>query len=403
MSSSPSTVQPHTDTSCTERERVTEAGSLPEGEGGRGEGMVTVGERDGEKAESSDSDNDLPQPLTMADLHTSEDDLTSVTGVTTCTTSYFTQLATDDGHTLGEKQPLHSTVAIPPNSTLNPLTTTTDPQWGATRLRLPSIREISRINAPSMNITDSGVVAASSDFNPPTGGHLTTSQGGSVGGLNSMNHSSPYEDMEREQMEICTKTNFFSEEYSHKSHRTKDEVDSGLAPSPAPATSSRHTEEGEEGAEVHEMNLNRVTTQGQTLGNMCTVPRDAVPGSAPQPNCRRTNITPSRYSTTQLPKNRMGLPLAITQKSIFTTNRTVLRHSHNILPSQLKLAPAILSPGLSSPGDAIHRRGSGCSNWFSESLTGCPTESRTSPIFPEAVLQKKETLKAQLNFCSKFA
>lgn len=354
--------------------------------------MVVVGERESEK-EANDSSENLPQPLTMADLQTSEDDFTSVTSVTACT-SYFTQLATEDGHTLEERHPLHSTVAIPPNSTLNPLIATTETLHEAARLRLPSLREFSRINAPSMNITDSGV-AASSDFYPPTGGHLTTSQGAGVGGLNSMNRSSPNKHMEREQMEICTKTSTFSGEYCPHSHRTRCEVDSGLAPSPAPSPGSRHTEEGEELQE-----MGGVRTQGGPLGSMSTTAaNDGMVHFAPQANDKRTNITPSRYSTIHLHRTRMGLPLVITQKSILTGNRTILRNSHNILPSQLKLAPAILPPGLSSPHDTIHRHGSRCSNWFGESPTSCPTDS---PIFPEAVLQKKETLKAQLNFCSKF-
>ncbi|CAI8038950.1 Protein aurora borealis [Geodia barretti] len=167
---------------------------------------------------SGNSSEDAPQPISLGDLQTYyDDDLTSVTGITTCT-SYFTRLATDDSRSASDRQPLHSTVAI---QNLNPQISVPDPHWGAGRLRLPSIREISRINnEPSMTgtATDSGV-AGSLDFNQPPGASL----GNSRGPENSANAGSL---MEQEKDNKAT---------SYKNSQpplAKSEVDSGLVPSP---------------------------------------------------------------------------------------------------------------------------------------------------------------------------
>ena len=388
-----------------ERERSVGTAGLENGERRREEGeggWWKDGERRGEpregenrelvnKEKENEGSEDLPQPLTMADLQTFEDDLTSVTGVTTCT-SYFNQLATDDGdsHTTNERQPLHSTVAIP-NSAWNPSIATVEPQVGAAYLRLPSIREISRINAPSMSVTDSGV-AASSDFNQPTGGSLTqlTNIGGAGrGALHSINHVAPT-DLEHEklpenkQMEKVP-SEIEKGQIGHRSRLGDGCVDSGLVASPDQV---RESDGGPR-------EMGGVSTARQPLNEHFTPRGNRLHSNLPT---HSTSITPSRYSTI---RNRLGVPLAFTQKSVFANNRAFLRG--NILPSHLKLTPAL---PLSSPGLPSHRvsstptRHTGSSNWFGGLLTA--QNGLTSPIFPEEVVRKKEALKARLQFCSEY-
>ena len=372
---------------------------------------VVIGEVDraseGKEADNgSETSDDLPQPLSMANLQTEtyEDDLTSVTGVTTCT-SYFTQLATDDGdsNAANERQPLHSTVAIP-NSVWNPLTTA-EPHQGApftednmaACYRLPSIREISRINAPSMNATDSGV-AASSYFNQPTGGSPTqlTNSGG-TGALNSTNRApiAGLENDENRQTDKNSKKNGVDIAQKHgeigcRSTLVRSEVDSGLVTSP--------DQDPRGGCE---------RDTGGLLRSRPPFSKPSTPGDKLHSNLppHSTNITPSRYSAIQLYRNRLGVPLAITQKSAFN-NRTFLRSS--VLPSQLKLTPALplslprTSPGLSNKVKASRTptRHTGYSNWVGGSVIG-QNGFTTSPIFPDEVVRKKEMLKARLQFCSK--
>ena len=335
-------------------------------EGGRG-----GGERETRDRSDSGSSDDLPQPISMADLQTFEDDLTSVTGVTTCT-SYFTQLATDDaglGQAHCEGQPLHSTVAVPPNSTWNPSITSMEPHQGAARLRLPSIREFSRINAPSMNATDSGV-AASSDFNQYTGASLTTSGGPGEGVPNSTNceaptglenNKPPRKDPKRDN--VCD-----NEITGHQCQI----IDSGLVPSPN---------------QLHGENR---WGQDTEHGLSSRPPRLSTGKIDPKPlPVSNTRITPSRYSNIQLYRSKLGVPLAITQKSIPGNNRTLLRNDH-ILPSQL---PTFTSPGLPSSHRAHPHHTPSRHTRVGESLT--------RPIFPEEVIRKKEMLKTQLHFCSR--
>ena len=357
------------------------------------------GEKEDDGSESSEG---LPQPLSLADLQTEtyEDDLTSVTGVTTCT-SYLTQLTTDttDSHMVNERQPLHSTVAIP-NSMWNPLTSL-EPHQGAplmddnARYRLPSITEISRINAPSMNVTDSGV-AASSYFNQPTGGSLTQlTHSGGIGVLNSTNIA-PTANQENEkprenQQMGCDSRKSDCHVVGHQSGGLRTEVDSGLVASPDP-------EQGE-----GEFRVTGQAAPRQPLDMLSTSPGKFHSSIPPRTTA---TITPSRYSGINLYRNRLGVPLAVTQKSIFGNNRTFLRG--NVLPSQLKLASGLpfpfpnTSPSLSGRTRSCHTpsRQTGSSNWLGRSLTGQKGVSH-SPIFPDEVIKKKETLKARLQFYSK--
>ena len=367
---------PSPDTPCAESEKMeAESGGRErggEGGGGRergGEGppdSVGRGDRDGEGGGGvgggSESSDDLPQPISLADLQTFEEDATSLTRVTSCT-GYLTQLVTtdDDGDsqmaaTLGG-QPLHSTVA-PQDSTWNPLTT--DPlHQGAPRFRLPSIREISRINGPlAHSATDSGVAVASSDFNQPPGASLTNSGGAGGGEINTGTPKHP------------------------ESNNGEKEVDSGLVPSPDHA----HTEE-----EIPR-EMGGVTRPGLRPLN--------VPPSTPFTLPQSTSVTPSRYSTIQMYRNRLGMPLAVTQKSIFTNHRPIFCSSHSLLPSQLRLTPT-QSSSSSSPRsgvtacDRAAARTPSKTGFYYESLAG-----RTSPVFPEEVIRKKASLKAQLQFYS---
>lgn len=351
------------------------------------------GEKEDDGSESSEG---LPQPLSLADLQTEtyDDDLTSITGVTTCT-SYLTQLVTDttESHMVNERQPLHSTVAIP-NSTWNPLTSL-EPHQGApdntaAPYRLPSITEISRINAPSMNVTDSGV-AASSYFNQPTGGSLTQlTHSGGIGVLNSTNIA-PTANQENEKPQEnqqigCDCRKSVSRVVDHQSGVLRTEVDSGLVASPDP-------EQG-------------VGGEGDVRHIGQAVPRQPLDVLSKSPGKfhstippRTATITPSRYSGITLYRNRLGVPLAITQKSIYLRG--------NVLPSQLKLASALPFP-FSNTSPSLSRarschtpsRQTSSSNWLGRSLTSQKGLS-PSPIFPHEVIKKKETLKTRLQFYSK--
>ena len=385
-----------------EREVGVDTGALENGQRGREKrevGRCKDGQRRGEvrkgqelvvKEERNESSEDLPQPLSVADLQTYEDDLTSVTGVTTCT-SYFTQLATDDvdSHTANERQPLHSTVAVP-NSTWNPsIAATVEPHQGAAHLRLPSIREISRINAPSlMSITDSGV-AASSDFNQPTGGSLTNI-GGTGGGAITHTATTDQEHGEPPQNKQLEKTTseIQNSKIGRRSRLAGGCMDSGLDASP-----DQDLRDGDDKGSPRE--VGGASTARQPLDKHST-PSGGTRVDLHFPAHSSTSITPSRYSTI---RNRLGVPLAFTQKSVFANNRSLLRG--NILPSQLKLTSAL---PLSSPALPSYRasstptRHTGSSNWLGGLLTA--KNSLTSPIFPEEVVRKKETLKARLQFCS---
>lgn len=364
--------------------------SESEGEGGQREDGIGV-RGDDENGGVFETSDDQPQPISLADLQTFEDDLTSVTGVTTCT-SYFTHLATmteEDSQTGGPctRQPLHSTVAIP-NSTHNPLmTATTDASYqGASRFKLPSIREISRINvpstAPSLN-SDSGVAVGSSDYSQLPGGSLINNRG--VGGRE-INSGTPRHQEDKENA-ICREQNF---------KFAKSDVDSGLVPSPDPAHIDHAHKE-------HQQEMGGVSRPAFTNINKPSTTQTNLPPSS----------TPSRYSSIQLYRNKLGVPLAITQKSIFTNHRPINYYSgHTILPSQLKCTPSPV--GVVTSSDKVTRTpnrpgSSSYTNWFCRSLTGqCSGGSgrstmATSPsLFPEDVIRRKATLKAQLQFCSEF-
>ena len=326
-----------------------ETSSHEEGERGGG---VTVGDEGG----SEDSEG-IPQPISLADLQTCEDDLTSVTGVTTCT-SYFTQLATDDSR--NDRQPLHSTVAV---LNPNPSIPTVDPHRGAAaHLRLPSIREISRINEPSIvgaGTTDSGVVG-SMDINPPP-----SSRGTGI----STDLDSPAENMavKSRQQQLAIRS----------------EVDSGLVPSPDHAhTDHTHIDEvaptkrEEMGAVGFNFNPQPTTTPGEPTA-ACTHHKTQGP-------------TPSRYSTTHLHRNKLGVPLLVSQK--FPANR--LLHG-NFLPSHPRLLPSRQTPPpMTSSREVTPSR---LPDWFG-GLLG--QDVGHTPIFPEEVVRRKATLKAQLQFCS---
>ena len=310
----------------------------------------------GERGENQTNSEDLPQPISLADLQTyCEEDLTSVTGITTCT-SYFTQLATDDSRSTSERHPLHSTVAVQ-NS--HPLVS----DWRTARLRLPSIREISQINDPSIMgaATDSGV-AGSLDFNQPPGSSLMNSRGpGNSGGIGSP--------MQKE------RENGATSRQNSQPQLVKSEVDSGLVPSPDHAPIG-HTPKKDDTPNPRE--------QGSSWR-----PQDAPQASTPV--SRRPNITPSRYSTSHLHRNKFGVPLFVSQK--FPTCRHPLLCG-NLLPSQLRLLPPRQTPPTSatSSREETPSRLTGLPNWFGES----PGGSGHTPLFPDEVIRRKATLKAQL-------
>ena len=397
-----------------ERERREENGEEGEGagvelvmEGGGQEMEIGQGRKETEQDGENESSEELPQPLSIADLQTeNDDDLTSITGITTCT-SYFTQLATEDGDSNAaseRQQPLHSTVAVP-NSVWNPSIIAAEPHWGAHLAedntagchRLPSIREISRINTPSMNATDSGV-AASSYFNQPTGGSLAqlTSSGGVGGALNSTKPLSA--DLEYRKRAENERTEHKRSENSDNLQRHQrpgsqsrllsSEVDSGLATSPDQnAAPAGLRPEGTRGAtDVGPLKWRPPLTKPPT-------PVSTLHSHPP----RSSSVTPTRYSTIQFYRNHLGVPLAVTQKSGFYSNRALLRS--DVLPSQLKFSPFSFPR---SPGSLTPNRHTSCSNWFGGGGSVTGQAGFSSPGFPDEVLRKKETLKAKLQFCSKY-
>ena len=311
-----------------------------------------------------DSD-DVPQPISLADLQTCEEELTSVTGVTTCT-SYFTQLATEDSHS-DRPQPLHSTVAVQ-NS--NPLFHPTDPLRKTGHLRLPSIREISRINEPSiMGVTpssDSGV-AGSMDINQPHVASLSASREPGTSAAISLT------EQERERAGLKSQ--------KQAPTATKSEtVDSGLVPSPDHAHNG-HTH----------LRDNLIKTEVGVEFKFNPRPT-STPGEPSTHCCRTDRHTPSRYPATHLYRNKMGVPLLISQK--FPANFPPL--CGILLPSQPKLLPLHQTPPSSK---FTPSRLTGFSNWFDKS----PGRSGShTPLFPEEVIHRKEALKAQLQFCSEF-
>ena len=318
---------------------------------------------------SGNSSEDAPQPISLGDLQTYyDDDLTSVTGITTCT-SYFTRLATDDSRSASDRQPLHSTVAI---QNLNPQISAPDPHWGAGRLRLPSIREISRINnEPSMmgTATDSGV-AGSLDFNQPPGASL----GNSRGPENSPNIASL---MEQEKDNKAT---------SYKNSQpplAKSEVDSGLVPSP----DHTHGDHAHIGHTPRKYGAVKPHEQGSRYQDQL-FPQVSTPVTEKPPN-----ITPSRYSNSHLHRNKFGVPLFVSQK--FSTCHHPL-FCGNFLP---KLLPPRQTPPLTSSREATPSRLTGFPNWFGE-FVGGGGRGGHAPLFPEEVIRRKATLKAQLQFCS---
>ena len=320
-------------------------------------------EEGGEGGGSEHSDEDAPQPISLADLQTyyEDNDLTSVTGITTCT-SYFTQLATDD---TSERQPLHSTVAI---QNLNPHVSGPDPHWGAAScLRLPSIREISRINnEPSMTgaATDSGV-AGSLDSNQPPEISLVNSRGPE----NSANAGGSLMEVEKE-----NKAPLYQ---NSQPGLAKSEVDSGLVPSPDHAHFG-HTPSKQDAVKLHE----------QGKHSNFQDPHASTPTTKP-------SITPSRYSTSHLHRNNFGVPLFVNQK-VSTCRHPFL--CGNLLPSHLRLLPPRQTPPItSSSNGGTPSRLTRFTNPFVSSGSGVRGHA---PLFPEEVVRRKATLKTQLQFCS---
>jgi hypothetical protein len=319
--------------------------------------------REEEGGGSGSSSEDPPQPISLGDLQTYYDD--DLTSVTTCT-SYFTQLATDDSHSVSDRQPLHSTVAV---QNLNPQISAPDPHWGAGRLRLPSIREISRINnEPSMTGTtvDSGV-AGSLDWNQPPG----VSLGNSRGPENSANVGSL---MEQE------KDNKATSYQNSQPQLAKSEVDSGLVPSPD-HTHCDHAPRKYGAVKPHEQDV------GSRFQDR-PFPQVSTPVTEKPPN-----ITPSRYSNSHLHRNKFGVPLFISQK--FSTCHHPL-FCGNFLP---KLLPPRQTPPLTSSREATPSRLTAFPNWLGEFVGGGGGGGH-APLFPEEVIRRKATLKAQLQFCS---
>ena len=351
-----------------------------------------------EEVEMED-EGELPQPLSLADLRTETcDDLTSITAITT-NTSYFTQLTReDDSVAVRDQLPLHSTVALP-NPAWNP-PNTHDPHrglhpvegagTGGTQLVLPSIREISRINAPSLNATDSGV-AASSEFNPTRGASLEQLSASDKQGPVKQTGLEEGKESGRGEKEICGSHELKSVAF-HPQQR--NEADSGLVFS----TPFQHTFSSERPTCREVTPVTRLPPSNP--------PRLVSTALSCQP-LRTHGTTPSQHSSALLGGTRVGEPLVVSQKPGLTTRGLV--HG-DILPSQLKLpSPSPLSfsrsPGLtpaSKTGVArTPNRYAGFQNWFStcRSLTTHTGSTRT-PGFPSDILRKKEVLKARLQFCS---
>ena len=128
-------------------------------------------------ATTLDMSGDIPHSLSLGDLQTETYDLTSITAATTgnCCFSHLTAEDIENHADLHAMQPLHSTVVVP---NFVPSSTVFDPRKGVTfaetneeYLVLPSIREISRINAQSASasVTDSGVVTSGTSSSPLAG------------------------------------------------------------------------------------------------------------------------------------------------------------------------------------------------------------------------------------------
>ena len=378
----------------------------------RDEGMEEEEGREEEGATTRDMSEEIPQPLSLADLQTETYDLTSITAATTCT-SYFTQLVTEDGdsNVLHERHPLHSTVANP-NSLWNP-STVLDPHKGpqfaeatAGLHMLPSIREISRINAPSMNATDSGVATSGTSLS-----RLTGNDGMGTNVTRQPNMEEERQVKEEEEGKV-------SSEGSGGLQRRRLESHSLASCSRLPSIAEGECKMEEEGGRRQggrsgvdsglvfspEQDLGQGSLRRQEVVSKLPLTKPPTPVGPPRSCSPYTHTkTPSRCCLMQPCRGRMGGPLTINSKSGFTS-RAIL-HT-NVLPSQVRLpstSPLSLpcSLGLSVRGKSsasnTPNRYTGSSNWFGGYVT-CQS-GLTS--MPEEVLRKKEMLKAKLHLCSK--